>query len=72
MWMGGSHLPCGFREAVEHEGMIDDFIIGVIGGTLGEKLFGKWSRRHPYITVAICGPILAAVAYLTISQLLKK
>ncbi|HEV2569038.1 hypothetical protein [Sphingomonas sp.] len=49
--------------------MIDEILIGLIGGAVGEKLFGKLARRHRYITYAICIPILTVIGYLAVDQL---
>ena len=50
--------------------MIDEIIIGLIGGVAGEKLTGRWTKRHPYLTAAICVPPLLLIAFLAGRQLL--
>ena len=50
--------------------MIDEIIIGLIGGAAGEKLAGRWTRRHPYLTAAICMPPLLLLAFLIGKQML--
>jgi uncharacterized membrane protein YeaQ/YmgE (transglycosylase-associated protein family) len=51
--------------------MLDDLAIGLVGGLIGDRLFGGWCRRHPYLTMAICIPPLTAVAILAVVQLLR-
>jgi uncharacterized membrane protein YeaQ/YmgE (transglycosylase-associated protein family) len=51
--------------------MLDEIINGLIGGIVGEKLFGKWSRRHPRLTMLICIPPLIAIAILAVWQMLR-
>ncbi len=50
--------------------MIDEIIVGIIGGALGERLFGRWAKRHPYLTLLICVPPLLFVAYIATLQLM--
>jgi uncharacterized membrane protein YeaQ/YmgE (transglycosylase-associated protein family) len=50
--------------------MIDDIIVGLIGGAAAEKLGGRWFRRHPYLTAIVCIPLLLVVGFLAARQLL--
>ena len=50
--------------------MLDEIVTGFIGGIVGERLFGRWARRHPYLTLAICVPPLLFVAFMAGRQLL--
>ncbi|WP_156336426.1 hypothetical protein [Novosphingobium sp. ST904] len=51
--------------------MLDELLIGFFGGLIGERLFGKWARRHPRLTYLICIPPLLAIVVLAVRQMLR-
>jgi hypothetical protein len=50
--------------------VIGEIISDLIAGMVAESLFGKWARRHPRLTAAICVPPLLLIAVLAVRQFL--
>jgi len=62
---------CGRSTSLRNRAMLDEIIIGLVGGAIGEKLFRRWSRRRPRLTMLICIPPLLLIAALAGMQMLN-
>ncbi len=51
--------------------MIGEIFRGLVAGMIGERLFGRWAKKHPRLTLLICVPPLVAVAVLATLQIIR-